>query len=138
MTRRIAQREAYESSQSQAQSQSQSSSRGTRETEEYEVGSKASASGSLNLNIFAGLSGVFGSKKTTTTETAPDGSSRSVENTNGVGHVKGIGAGTLDAQAQAEAKDYAKKTHAIEEGQKQSQSQKQGQLEQVNHLGIEG
>lgn len=134
MTRRIAQREAYESSQSQAQSQS--SSHNTRETEEYEVGSKASASGSLNLNIFAGLSGVFGSKKTTTTDTAPDGSSKSVENSKGVGHVKGIGAGTLDAQGNAEAKDYAKKTHAVEEGTKHSQ--KQGQLEQVNHLGIEG
>ncbi|KAE9973414.1 hypothetical protein Vi05172_g8838 [Venturia inaequalis] len=134
MTRRIAQREAYESSQSQAQSQSTTHS--TRETEEYEVGSKASASGSLNLNIFAGLSGVFGSKKTTTTDTAPDGSSKSVENTDGVGHVKGVGAGTLDAQANAEAKDYAKKTHAVEEGTEQSQ--KQGQVQQVNHLGIEG
>lgn len=51
-----------------------------------------------------------------------------------MGHVKGVGAGTLDAQASAEAKDYVKETRGVE----QSQKQKQGQLEQVNHLGIEG
>jgi hypothetical protein len=131
MTRRIQQREAEAS---HLQSQSQSQSRGTRETEEYEVGSKASAQGSLNLNLFAAVGGIFGSKTTTTTDTAPDGSSRSVENSRGVGQVKGVGASTLDTQASAESKDYAKKTHAVE----QSQKQKQGQLEQVNHLGIEG
>ena len=88
----------------------------------------------LNLNLVAAVSGLFGSKTTKTTDTAPDGSSRSVENSKGVGHVKGVGAATLNAQASGEAKDYAKKTHAVEQRQKQGQEQ----LEQVNHLGIEG
>jgi hypothetical protein len=131
MARRIQQREAETS---RLQSQAQSSSRRTRETEEYETGTKASAQGSLNLNLFAAVSGLFGSKTTKTTDVAPDGSSQSVENSKGVGHVKGVGAGTLDVQASGEAKDYAKKTHAVEQNQKQGQKQ----LQQVNHLGIEG
>jgi hypothetical protein len=131
MTRRIQQREAKTS---HLTSQRQAQSQGTLETEEYETGTKASAQGSLNLNLFAAVSGLFGSKTTKITDTAPDGSSRSIENSKGVGHVKGVGAGTLNAQASGEAKDYAKKTKAVEQSQRQGQEQ----LEQVNHLGIEG
>ncbi|QDS72592.1 hypothetical protein FKW77_001379 [Venturia effusa] len=141
MTRRIPQHESSHSqTQTQSQSQSHSRSHSNRETEEHEIGSKATASGSLNLNIVAGLSGVFGAKKTTTKDTAPDGSERAVEDTVGSGSVKGIGKGTLDARADVEAKDYERKTRAVEEGerQSQSQSQRQGQLEQTDHLGIEG
>lgn len=50
--------------------------------------------------------------------------------------MKGVGAGTLDARVDAEAKDYEKRTQAVEEGTRQSQEQ--GQVQEVNHLGIEG
>jgi len=86
----------------------------------------------LNLNLFAAVSGVFGSKSKKTTDTDPDGSSHSVEDTEGVGHVKGAGGGNLKAAGSAQANDYQKKTKSVE----QKQSQRQEQVESVDHLGI--
>lgn len=80
------------------------------------------------------MSGVFGGKSKKRTDTNPDGSSHSVEDREGVGHVNGVGHGTLNAVASGEAQSYERSRRTIE-GKSQKQSQKQ---QQIDHLGLGG
>ncbi|KAI9666086.1 MAG: hypothetical protein M1821_004021 [Bathelium mastoideum] len=65
--------------------------------ERSEQTASANAKAGVNLNIFAAVSGIFGSK--TQKETNPDGSS--TEHTQSAGHMKGAGAGNLSAMGEA-------------------------------------
>ena len=53
----------------------------------------------LNLNIFGAISGVFSGRSKKTTDIAKDGSSKSVEHSEGQGAYKGAAAGTMKAVA---------------------------------------
>jgi hypothetical protein len=57
----------------------------------------------LNLNIFGVFSGVFYGRSKKTTDTAKDGSSKSVEHSEGQGAIKGAGTGTMKAVAAGQA-----------------------------------
>ena len=68
----------------------------------------------VNLNIFAAVSGMFGSN--TKKETKPDGSS--TEDTQSSGRVKGAGVGNLSAvgEANTETRDRRLKANATPQG----------------------
>lgn len=107
----------------------------------------------LNLNLFAALSGSMFQRKNKTTDTRPDGSSRTVEQTDTAARAKGAGGGNLSAYgaARAEGRDRAigkEATRALEEDSKERHKQagkalkkkgeKDGQGQEVDHLGIGG
>jgi len=119
-----------------SQAQTQAQAQQTRRVEEREVNASASAQGGLSLNIFGAISGVFSGKSKKTTHTAADGSSRSVEDRHGTGHVDGAGGGTLSAVGEGMCQSQ-ERYRMIEEGfQQQEQGQKQLERK-VDHLGIE-
>ena len=62
----------------------------------------------INLNIFAAISGIFGSK--TQKETKADGSS--TEHTQSAGRMKGAGAGNLSAMGEANAETTDRRLRA--------------------------
>ena len=91
----------------------------------------------MSLNIFGALSGVFSGKSKKTTDTAADGSSKSIEHRHGKGHVDGAGGGTLNVIGEGTAQSQ-ERYRLVEEG---IQHQEQGQKRigsNVDHLGIEG
>jgi hypothetical protein len=98
--------------------------------------SNTTCQGGLSLNIFGALSGVFSGKSKKTTDTAADGSSKSVERRRGTGHVDGAGGGTLSAVGQGTVQSQ-ERYRMVEEGM-QAQEQGRKTLEKnVDHLGIE-
>ncbi|KAF2433376.1 hypothetical protein EJ08DRAFT_647419 [Tothia fuscella] len=117
---------------SQVQSQSKRDLEG-RQIEEHESEASAKGEAGLNLNLSAAVSSVFGGKSKKTTDTAPDGSSHSVEDREGVGHVKGAGKGNLGVIGKGEAHSH-ERSRKIAEGKSQKQTQHQ---QQTDHLGLE-
>ncbi|EOD52504.1 membrane protein [Neofusicoccum parvum] len=114
------------------------------QVEAREQYASAEAKAGLNLNIFAALSGSMFQRSKKTTDTAADGSSRTVEHTDTAAQAKGAGHGNLSAvgSAKAESRDRAVGNGAIEavgESQKKikgAKKQQQKQVEEVDHLGI--
>ena len=108
----------------------------------------------MNLNLFGALSGALSSKSRKETHTAPDGSTRAVEErdtrgeflsffltclllTLSVAVAQGAARGQGSAYAAAEAEEGAKKGRERAAGQVQEAGQ--GRVEKkVDHLGIEG
>ncbi|KAF2239670.1 hypothetical protein EV356DRAFT_499866 [Viridothelium virens] len=76
--------------------------------EQSEQTASASAKAGVNLNLFAAVSGIFGSK--TQKETKPDGSS--TENTQSAGRVKGAGVGNMSAVGEANAQTTDRRLRA--------------------------
>ncbi|KAF4312652.1 membrane protein [Botryosphaeria dothidea] len=106
------------------------------------------AKAGLNLNLFAALSGSMFQRKNKTTDTRPDGSSRSVEQTDTAAQAKGAGHGNLSAfgAARAEGRDRAigkESTRALEEDSKERNKKAKAlkqkgeeKAQEVDHLGI--
>ncbi|KAL9087492.1 MAG: hypothetical protein Q9165_006603 [Trypethelium subeluteriae] len=76
--------------------------------EQSEQTASANAKAGVNLNLFAAVSGIFGSK--TQKETNPDGSS--TENTQSAGRVKGAGVGNMSAVGEANAQTTDRRLRA--------------------------
>jgi hypothetical protein len=87
----------------------------------------------LNLNIFAAFSGVFSGRKKKTTDTAKDGSSHSVEHSEGHGKVRGYGTGTMNAIGAGEVKKKERLRIAEEVKAEEAKTIESN----VDHLGIE-
>lgn len=96
--------------------------------------------GGLNLNIFGALSGAFSGKRKTTKNTNADGSSIEVVDEEGQGHARGAGAANMNAYgaAQAQADERRSKQQGAEQKKLAGSSKQQKQVQQVDHLGIEG
>ncbi|KAF4543192.1 Membrane protein [Lasiodiplodia theobromae] len=122
-----------------------------QQVEAREQYARAEAKAGLNLNIFAALSGSMFQRKTKTTDTAADGSSRVVEQTDTAARGKGAAHGNLSAYgaARAEGRDRAigqESTRALaedgrqrkkalkEKGEEVGRKAKEAQV--VDHLGI--